>query len=130
MSSDFASDAFLMQQKIALEWLKEFYDSDTRTMRGFIHQWIGELQAENERLAAIVGKLPLTADGVPVVPCVDTVWDWRTTIGSRGKKTWVECQVEIAQPYNEAFYNYVDPKDVPKCYFTREAAEAAKQQPC
>jgi len=87
------------------------------------------LLEELERLRAIVAKLPRTADGVPVVPGRDTVWNWLPR-GLHSKCSWVECAVEIRQPYNEAMYDYVDISEVGKCYSTREAAEAANPPNC
>ena len=86
------------------------------------------LLEELEQLRAIVARLPRTADGVPVVPGRDTVWNWLPR-GLHSKCSWVECAVEIRQPYNEAMYDYVDISEVGKCYSTREAAEAATGKP-
>jgi len=80
-----------------------------------------ELKAENNRLRAIVERLPKTADGVYVIPGEDTVWKWFADL-----KKWIECEVEIPQPYNEAAYEYVSPQGVGECYSTRAAAIAAK----
>jgi len=85
------------------------------------------LQDRIVELEAIKERLPKTADGVSVVPGEDTVWDWRMRNGP-GTETWVECAVEIPQPYAEINYDYVAPNDVGGCYSTLEAAKAAKEK--
>ena len=85
--SKFTDDAFAMQQKIALEWLTESDNEDTRTLRGFIRQWIGELKAENARLRAI--EMRLRDDALfkrVATDCHDPLHDerWCSTCNSRG----------------------------------------------
>jgi hypothetical protein len=69
------------------------------------------LQAEVDRLKAIVGKLPKTADSVPIVPGM-TVYhrDWEGNV-TEERTSW-------APPY---------PKVFGCCYSTREAAVARKE---
>lgn len=80
---------------------------------------VAAAKARIEAMEAVVEKLPLTKDGVRVVPGVDNVWriTWRGDIE--------QCEIEIRQPYAECEYYFVDPTEVPNCYSTREAAEAA-----
>lgn len=66
---------------------------------------------EIERLRAVVNKLPMTADGVPVVPGM-TVYhrDWRGEV-TEERTSW-------APPY---------PKVFSCCYSTREAVEVKEE---
>jgi len=63
---------------------------------------------EIERLRAVVDKLPRTADGVPVVPGLDTVW---ITWSEEAKQTLCTWRLMHLRGH--------------RCYSTREAAEAA-----
>lgn len=77
------------------------------------------LQAEIERLRAIVDELPKTADGVPVVPGEDVVW--HPTVRSDNGRL-----MPMAIDLNEGAAWYRVPDDrkfVCDCYSTREAAE-------
>ena len=67
-----------------------------------------EILDENERLRAIADKLPQTADGVSVVPGLDTVW---ITWSEEAKQT--PCTWRLMHLRGH------------RCYSTREAAEAA-----
>ena len=89
------------------------------------HTVLPRAVAEIRELRAIVDKLPVTADGVPVVPGEDTVWRWSSILG------WVECQIETSEP-EDGGWEYVLCTSligggVDSCYSTREAAEAAKE---
>jgi hypothetical protein len=75
------------------------------------------LAAERDRLRAIVERLPKTADGVPVVPGEDEVFD-----PIRHKEVLVESQDSY---YAEHYY--VTSDRVAMYYSTREAAEAAME---
>jgi len=91
-----------------------------------IYADIRDAAAELERLEAIVAKLPVTADGVPVVP---------------GERFWAE--VPEGRPRNEYLIIKSDPIgiDCPRfhrpagsiaiiheeCYSTRKAAEEARE---
>lgn len=81
---------------------------------------LAALESENAGLLEIVEKLPLTNDGVRVVPGEDNVW----RITKHGDIE--QCEIEIRQPYAECCYVFVDPTEVPNCYSTRAAAEAAR----
>jgi len=76
---------------------------------------LGGLVAE-QRLQAIVAKLPKTADGVPIVP---------------GMKVWHMNQFgEIAEAEVEIRF-YGDPLDIvteQRCYSTRQKAEQAGEE--
>jgi len=102
MSSDLARDAFLMQQKIALEWLKESGNDDTRTLRGFCRQWIGELRVENERMRE---ELRAQAD----------LWDMAAP----------DLYAIDAQSGRVPFIPLHKPADR-----ARKASESAKEKPC
>ena len=81
---------------------------------------IAEAADELERLSAIVEKLPKTADGVPVVPGVDNVWQWHSDWG------WTECAVELGGCVDEHLADAYG-GSIKYCYSTREAALAAKK---
>jgi hypothetical protein len=72
-----------------------------------------QLVAENERLRAVVERLPKTADGVAVAPC-DRVFH----LSDRGTITEIPALTAI---------NWFSVTSLRKCYSTREAAEAAKE---
>jgi hypothetical protein len=72
-------------------------------------------EAEIERLRAIVDRLPKTKDGVPIIPCVDSVWHPDFT----GSGTAKEC----GRAYWACYMRKID-----ECYSTREAAEAARRE--
>lgn len=87
------------------------------------------LQDRIRELEAIVEKLPLTADGVRVLP-LDKVWANVPCFGSP-----VEC--EVGNPSDSAWYEWYDDDvrgpdpawiSVSNCYSTPEAAKAAKVQ--
>jgi hypothetical protein len=72
---------------------------------------------EINRLAAIVEKLPDTADGVPVVPGVDKVWRiWPDGIAH--PEVTVTCDAMCGWRVRWG--------EIGTAYSTREAAEAAK----
>lgn len=86
-------------------------------------------------LLAIVRKLPVTADGVVVVPQVETVWSivggsnyleraidrrYNPKSPSKRKNGW------WTRPKNYTNYEY-DDLPVSSCYSTRAAAEAARE---
>lgn len=82
--------------------------------------------AEIKRLRAVVGKLPKTADGVPVVPGVDRVF-W---MGCHPENAGVPLEVAddgYVRFRGNKFQGFVDGAlvMVGDCYSTREAAEAA-----
>jgi hypothetical protein len=85
-----------------------------------------------EELEGVVGKLPKTADGVPVVPG-DQVWH-PLHIGKRpctvfgGEDEPTEYEVTIILSIGEDnFVNRSDTVSVTECYSTREAALAAQE---
>jgi hypothetical protein len=85
-----------------------------------------------EELERVVGKLPKTADGVPVVPG-DQVWH-PLHIGKRpctvfGGENWpTEYEVTIILGIGEDnFVNRSDTVSVTECYSSREAALAAQE---
>jgi hypothetical protein len=77
-----------------------------------------EATAEIERLQAIVGRLPKTADGVPIAPG-DVVW----LIGSHCDPFQVTIlnEIVIRYPDKETSSHYPS-----WCYSTRKAAEQAR----
>lgn len=81
---------------------------------------ITELEADNERLQAIVDKLPKTADGVPVVPEMPLYMPGSNTVGEVNPMT-------VNDGYSWPNANGSSPASrLDDCYSTREAAEAAK----
>lgn len=83
-------------------------------------------QAEVERLLAIVGKLPKTADGVPVVPN-DTVYHKPEEPGGYAERGFVslDCDgdwVVISQHTCNSWF-------VEECFSTKRAALAASRIP-
>jgi hypothetical protein len=83
----------------------EAYDRNIREL--------AEARAEIERLHAIVDRLSKTKDGVPIIPCVDSVWHPDFT----GSGTAKEC----GRAYWACYMRKID-----ECYSTREAVEAAR----
>ena len=58
-------------------WFARQWTRKTRRVKQIMDQRAdayAKLKAEVKRLRAIVDKLPLTADGVPVVPGMEVVW--------------------------------------------------------
>jgi len=81
-------------------------------------------KAKNERLRAIVDRLPKTADGMRVIPGADTVWYFH-------HGGWQHCEIETSLP-EDCQWNCVVLREQnlpPGCYSSREAAEAAKEKP-
>ena len=75
---------------------------------------VKSLAAEVERLQAIVGRLPHTADGVPICP---GDWIWITsTLGAIREKAWSTSHETVRSGANWP---------LARCYSTREAAENA-----
>ncbi len=72
------------------------------------------LDKENTRLRAIVDKLPKTADGVPVIPMINTVYVHRYF---EPTEEIVEC--DINKTWGVPVHR------IGESYSTREAAEAA-----
>ena len=93
---------------------------------------IAELEAECDRLAAIVEQIPATKDGVRV-GIADRVFSYepsagkvvaRVPIGKGGSFT--TCLAEIASlSQSRGVPSY---REVSECYSTREAAEAAAEE--
>ena len=114
-------------QMASLEWVVAKLDQDPLPVCADINirRLLPRALAELRQLRAIVDKLPVTADGVSVVPGEDTVWRWSSILG------WVECQIETSEP-EDGGWEYVLCTSligggVDSCYSTREAAEAAKE---
>jgi len=79
-----------------------------------------------EKQAAIIDRLPKTADGVPVVPWMSDLYICIKPFASPFVGIWNEhLSLHISTP--EGDYTYY----IPEMYSTREAAEAAlaKEQP-
>jgi hypothetical protein len=81
-----------------------------------------------EQLLKIVRRLPLTADGVPVVPGME-VWVDGTAWSNKGDRAW--------NFYDRPFTGEIEIctnlwcQLASKCYSTREAALAAREaKPC
>lgn len=79
---------------------------------------------EIERLQAIVNKLPVTKDGVPVVPGTDCVWIDTGVVGLRAsgdidRNGWASFGDN---------YGCCRSRRTTECYSTREAAEQARSQ--
>ena len=115
-------------QMASLEWVVAKLDQDPLPVCADINlrRLLPRAVAELRELRAIVDKLPVTADGVTVVPGEDTVWRWSSIRG------WVECQIETSEP-EDGGWEYVLCTSligggVDSCYSTREAAEAAKKE--
>ena len=91
---------------------------DTLTER--TQEYIAWLEAELERLRAIVDKLPRTADGVPVVPGMEVYYPIRSgTRQGEILQQWVNDSLDVTpcrSTNRVAIYSW---------YSTREAAEAA-----
>jgi hypothetical protein len=85
---------------------------------------VAKLTAERDRLAGVVAKLPVTVDGVPVVPGM-TVWqiDPSGFINSPGSMTGPDPN---PQPWSVIWHGGGHILSMP-CYSTREAAEAARK---
>ena len=77
---------------------------------------VAEMQAEIERLRAIVDKLPKTADGVTVVPDIDDVWE----SPGEGMNKATRLSVLFHGQFHSGIRN-----NIHQLYSTREAAEAA-----
>lgn len=81
-------------------------------------------------LEAIVAKLPVTADGVPVVPG-DTAVRWCVHKGEIHEVTgWVWSELDDWRGHVDSVPQgdgYVLTRPVSLCYSTREAAEAARK---
>jgi hypothetical protein len=98
-------------------------------IRNLASDWITQadrvsaLEAENAKLRAIVAKLPKTADGVPVVPGMN-LWELSTHQYPMHTEQFIEEVVSISQP--RGFGG--SPNAFCRCYSTREAAEAAKEE--
>ena len=87
---------------------------------------IAELEAERDRLAAIVERLPRTADGVAVI-AGDRAWTQDPELGATEVVVTTDDDDEPAGCYSIGFgvvqaTAYVG---IPFCYSTRAAAEAA-----
>lgn len=78
------------------------------------HWYLDELEAEIERLRAVVNKLAKTADGVLVTPEMELWKNWRGKI-LRGH---VLQLIDLGSVY----------VDVQACYSTSKAAETAKEK--
>ena len=112
-------------------------DCDDPDSKGCSDNCIGRLMTENADLRrrlteaeAIVEKLPLTKDGVRVVPGEDTVW-WPVLRASAGKVVVDDLQVESCVPeedYEQAYILASDPALSRKCYSTHAAAENAAKE--
>lgn len=106
------SDSELADAKAEIDRLQTLYEN-----RG---KRIEELGGECERLQAIVDKLPVTADGVPVVPQIDDLYHpSRPKCGILNDETQVEFDDTGAGDWH---YHPVG-----ECYSTEEAAQAAKE---
>ena len=89
-----------------------------------------DLSREVERLEAIVRRIPLTADGVPVVPG-DVVWGKIGLSAREGVVVWhsgksadgLSCFSCGTGPQATEHTGY---RSIDKCYSTREAAEKAR----
>ena len=86
---------------------------------------VPQVLRDQERLKAaeaVIAKLPHTADGVPVVPGVDTVW-----CGFLPGGVPLECLVRTSVEEQE--HAVIRTPIVPKCYSTATAlAEARKKE--
>ena len=87
-------------------------DSCAQELHAECRQALAELQEENDRLQAIVAKLPKTADGVPVVPGMEVWQDCFDGI----KQRWAASGIEDDRAMVTSFV-YAE------CYSTRKAAE-------
>lgn len=89
-------------------------------------EYISDLEAEIEQLEAIVDKLPITADGVSLVPIVDGCY---TVINGNVEMCYVTHHED-----NRGWIARVVRWDMDRnieigyCYSTREAAEAAREE--
>lgn len=88
---------------------------------------MNEAAAEIERLAAIVDRLPVTADGVRVVPGMDVYWPNRetTTLPSPVAGFSVGNDPRYAHSWDNEFLDHW--VKVSLCYSTRDAALAARE---
>lgn len=82
---------------------------------------VRRLAYQRDRLWAMVDKLPKTADRVPVVPGMDTVWIDTHTVGLRqsndiDRNGWASFGDK---------HGCCRSRRTTECYSTREAAEAA-----
>ena len=92
------------------------------------HQSLAEsiraVLAEVDRLAAIVAKLPKTADGVPVVPGME-LWHAGTAWSDKGDYAWSFYRRRNGELEVQFILCNVLLSD---CYSTREAANHAESQ--
>lgn len=92
---------------------------------------VREQAAETERLQAIVGKLPVTADGVPVVPGMQ-LYAPSETVCSYHKHDIAAGTLPryafspLVQLVCETGIDHCAEMPICKCYSTREAAETAR----
>lgn len=95
-------------------------------------EYIQWLEAERERLEAIIDKLPKTADGVPVTPGLTVFYSYGDIVAfpMRVQEFSEWCVMDgVATAFAEGRH-----EDVfhlfytTECYSTREAAEAAVEQ--
>lgn len=90
--------------------LKAAHEGKFRSAIETVEQWVASADAELTRLREIVEKLPVTADGVSVVPGVDRTWH-REHVGG-GDYEWVASLASTASHL------------VTKSYSSLEAAES------
>jgi len=98
---------------------------------------IADLRGKAEGLEAIVSRLPKTADGARVVP-LDSAW---AIVDFYGRpcdpvegtvcldEDWKGFAVQLLLPGNNPAMRTMKYLPVGDCYSTREAAEAAEEQP-
>lgn len=119
----------------AIEWVKPLcrHDHSTPVIR-LVHE---ERQALRT-LIELAERLPVTADGVRVVPQIDTVWGYgqftkkgsmdelapeKLSCGSITDADWHDGQVEFCCPNSNSYF-YLN---ISECYSTKAAAIAARE---
>lgn len=84
-----------------------------------------DMRDERDNLRSIVQRLPHTADGVPVIPDLDSVWVPADLGGTKEpEESWYIERVGNQWVVQEAGIGYSE-VPVDKCYSTRDAALAA-----
>lgn len=98
----------------AYAWACEMWAGDEAPEKDSCAALCKEAADENDRLTsqlaearAIIERLPLTSDGVRIIPGVDKVWCNDPWLGVFQTRDW-------------------KPQHSPQCYSTREAAEKAR----
>lgn len=112
-------------EEIIADWKRDIERRDSDDMLAD-----ERLIAELERLQAIVAKLPVTADGVPLHPGM-TVYRYHKAYGGMIEPTvtifgrW-DCETKPHYVECRTDGNFIT--NACKCYSTRAAAEAAKEK--